>query len=123
MEAPWDAEGVPLSGYAIMSRVGPLAFIICFVLLEISGCFEFSVVKWLALLVSWKLEFWRGAYHDAHIFLRFLPKSAPPLPFNIPVPSSRNVLLFCTPYAFLFFSLTILAHMCLPVSRIMYFVM
>ena len=65
VEAPWDAEGVPLSGYAIMSRVGPLAFIICFVLLEISGCFEFSVVKWLALLVSWKLEFWRGAYHDA----------------------------------------------------------
>jgi hypothetical protein len=60
VEAPWDAEGVPLSGYAIMSRVGPLAFIICFVLLEISGCFEFSVVKWLALLVSWKLEFWRG---------------------------------------------------------------
>ena len=54
------AKGVPLSGYAIMSRVRPLAFIICFVLLEISGCFEFSVVKWLALLVSWKLEFWRG---------------------------------------------------------------
>ena len=25
VEAPWDAEGVPLSGYAIMSRVGPLA--------------------------------------------------------------------------------------------------
>jgi hypothetical protein len=54
---------------------------------------------------------------------RFLPKSAPPLPFNIPVPSSRNVLLFCTPSAFLLFSLTILAHMCLPVSRIMYLVM
>jgi hypothetical protein len=30
-----------------------------------SGCFEFIVVEWLALLVSWKLEFWRGAYHDA----------------------------------------------------------
>jgi hypothetical protein len=25
VEAPWDAEGVPLSGYTIMSRVGPLA--------------------------------------------------------------------------------------------------
>ena len=25
VEAPWDAEGVPLAGYAIMSRVGPLA--------------------------------------------------------------------------------------------------
>jgi hypothetical protein len=25
VEAPWDAEGVPLSGYVIMSRVGPLA--------------------------------------------------------------------------------------------------
>ena len=25
VEAPWDARGVPLSGYAIMSRVGPLA--------------------------------------------------------------------------------------------------
>jgi hypothetical protein len=25
-----------------------------------------SVVKWLALLVSWKLEFWWGAYHDAY---------------------------------------------------------
>jgi hypothetical protein len=24
-EALWDAEGVPLAGYAIMSRVGPLA--------------------------------------------------------------------------------------------------
>ncbi len=30
-----------------------------------SGCFEFSVVKWLALLVSWKLESWRDAYHPA----------------------------------------------------------
>ena len=42
----------------------------CFILFVLSfwkssGCFEFSVVKWLALLVSWKLEFWRGAYHDA----------------------------------------------------------
>ena len=52
-----------------------------------------------------------------------LPKSAPPLPFNIPVPSSRNVLLFCTPSAFPLFILTILAHMCLPVSCIMYLVM
>jgi hypothetical protein len=25
VEAPWDAEGVPLAGHAIMSRVGPLA--------------------------------------------------------------------------------------------------
>jgi hypothetical protein len=25
VEAPWDAEGVPLAGYAIISRVGPLA--------------------------------------------------------------------------------------------------
>ena len=25
VEAPWDTEGVPLSGYAIMSRVGPFA--------------------------------------------------------------------------------------------------
>ncbi len=25
VEAPWDTKGVPLSGYAIMSRVGPLA--------------------------------------------------------------------------------------------------
>jgi hypothetical protein len=25
VEAPWDAKGVPLSGYAIMTRVGPLA--------------------------------------------------------------------------------------------------
>jgi hypothetical protein len=58
-----------------------------------------------------------------HKRLRFLPKSAPPLPFNIHVPSSRNVLLFCTPSAFLLFSLTILAHLCLPVFRIMYFVM
>jgi hypothetical protein len=30
-----------------------------------SGCFEFSVVKWLALLVSWKLKSWRDAYHAA----------------------------------------------------------
>ncbi len=30
-----------------------------------SGCFEFSVVKWLALLVSWRLESWRDAYHAA----------------------------------------------------------
>jgi hypothetical protein len=29
-------------------------------------------------------------------FLKNLAKSAPPLRFNIPVPSSRNVLLFCT---------------------------
>ena len=36
VEAPWDAEGFPLSGYAIMSRIGPLAlYTICFVLLEI----------------------------------------------------------------------------------------
>ena len=55
--------------------------------------------------------------------LRFLPKSAPPLPFNIPVPSSRNELLFRTPSAFPLFILTILAHLCLPVFRIMYFVM
>ncbi len=43
------------------------SFLIWFVLSfgKSSGCFEFSVVKWLALLVSWKLEFWRGAYHDA----------------------------------------------------------
>ncbi len=53
LEAPWDAEGVPLAGYAIMPRVG-LSF------WKSSGCFEFSVVKkWL------ELEFWRGAYHDA----------------------------------------------------------
>jgi hypothetical protein len=26
VEAPWDAEGVPLAGYAIMTRVGPLAY-------------------------------------------------------------------------------------------------
>ena len=58
-----------------------------------------------------------------YYYKRFLPKSAPPLPFNIHVPSSRNVLLFCTPSAFLLFSLTILAHLCLPVFRIMYFVM
>ena len=43
----------------------------CFILFVLSfwkssGCFEFSVVKWLALLVSWKLEFWRGTYHDAN---------------------------------------------------------
>ncbi len=25
VEAPWEAKGVPLSGYAIMSRVRPLA--------------------------------------------------------------------------------------------------
>jgi len=25
VEAPWDAKGVPLAGYAIMSRVGPPA--------------------------------------------------------------------------------------------------
>ncbi len=25
VEAPWDAKGVPLAGYAIMSRVGPFA--------------------------------------------------------------------------------------------------
>ena len=25
VEVPWDAESVPLAGYAIMSRVGPLA--------------------------------------------------------------------------------------------------
>ncbi len=30
------------------------------------GCFEFSVVKWLALLVSWKLESWLDAYHAAY---------------------------------------------------------
>jgi hypothetical protein len=30
-----------------------------------SGCFEFSVVKCLALLVSWKLESWWDAYHTA----------------------------------------------------------
>jgi hypothetical protein len=30
-----------------------------------SGCFEFSVVKWIALLVSWKLESWQDAYHAA----------------------------------------------------------
>jgi len=45
VEAPWDAKGVPLTGYAIMSRIagyaimsriGPLAlYTICFVLLEI----------------------------------------------------------------------------------------
>jgi hypothetical protein len=55
--------------------------------------------------------------------MRFLPKSAPPLPFYIPVPSSRNVLLFYTPSAFPLFTLTILAHLCLPVSHIMYLVM
>ena len=65
VEAPWDAEGDPLSGYAIMSRVGPLALHYLFCpFWKSSGCFEFSVVKWLALLVSWKLEFWWGAYHD-----------------------------------------------------------
>ncbi len=30
-----------------------------------SDCFEFSVVKWQALLVSWKLESWQDAYHAA----------------------------------------------------------
>ncbi len=29
VEAPWDAEGVPLAGYAIMSRVGPLVLYYC----------------------------------------------------------------------------------------------
>ena len=78
VEAPWDAEGVPLSGYAIMSRVGPLAFLL-FVLSfwKSSGCFEFSVVKWLALLVSWKLEFWRGAYHDATTPQNCRPRNLP----------------------------------------------
>ncbi len=42
----------------------------CFMLFVLSfwkssGCFEFSVVKWLALLVSWKPESWRDAYHAA----------------------------------------------------------
>jgi len=42
----------------------------CFVLFVLffwksSGCFELSVFKWLALLVSWKLESWRDAYHAA----------------------------------------------------------
>ena len=55
--------------------------------------------------------------------LRFLPKSAPPLHFNIPVPLPRNVLLFYTPSLFALFILTILANLCLPVSHIMYLVM
>jgi hypothetical protein len=38
-----------------------------------------------------------------------LAKSAPPLRFNIPVPSSRNVLLFCTPSFFLLYYAPILA--------------
>jgi hypothetical protein len=74
------------------------------------GCVLCGVGAWLCTSTHLKI-------------MRFLPKSAPPLPFNIHVPSSRNVLLFCTPSAFLLFSLTILAHMCLPVSRIMYLVM
>ena len=63
MEAPWDAKGQRCSSVRLCHHVKSQAscfYIICFVLLEISGCFEFSVVKWLALLVSWKLEFWRG---------------------------------------------------------------
>jgi len=40
---------------------------------------------------------------------RFLPKSAPPLHFNIPVPLPRNVLLFYTPSFFLLFYAPILA--------------
>ena len=38
-----------------------------------------------------------------------LAKSAPPLRFNIHVPSSRNVLLFCTPSFFLLYYAPILA--------------
>ena len=45
------------------SRASCILFVLSF--WKSSGCVEFSVVKWLALLVSWKLEFWRGAYHDA----------------------------------------------------------
>ena len=46
----------------------------CFILFVLSfwkssGCFEFSVVKWLALLVSWKLEFWLDAYHDTKTWM------------------------------------------------------
>jgi hypothetical protein len=42
----------------------------CFMLFVLSfwkssGCFEFSVVKWLALLVRRKLESWQDAYHAA----------------------------------------------------------
>ena len=38
-----------------------------------------------------------------------LAKSAPPLRFNIHVPSSINVLLFCTPSFFLLYYAPILA--------------
>jgi hypothetical protein len=52
-------------------------------------------------------------FHFPLFFRDFLPKSAPPLPFNIPVPSSRNVSLFYTPPGFPLFILTIFAqHSC-----------
>ena len=55
-------------------------------------------------------------YHTDSLFiyckrfmLKNLAKSAPPLRFNIHVPSSRNVLLFCTPSFFLLYYAPILA--------------
>jgi hypothetical protein len=51
-----------------------------------SGCFEFSVVKWLALLVSWKLESWRDAYHAATNLSRKLDASLRYLQLQIGTP-------------------------------------
>jgi hypothetical protein len=49
-----------------MSRVRPLVlcYLFCF-FWKSSVCLEFSVFKWLALLVSWKFELWQDANQNA----------------------------------------------------------
>ncbi len=78
MEAPWDAKGVPLSGYATMSRVGPL------VLCHLFCPFEYQVVALSLVYLNGQLSWSAGSLNlgGTHAMLPrtpWRPSKIPPL--------------------------------------------